>query len=451
MRVTTISTEHGTGTPEFRRLSFWDQAYLGYQQATPDQSLDKGTLLFVDGPPPGDEEWRAHIAERLVRWPALRERLAPMPNAPREWAWVPDPDADLRYHAAVWAAPDGLTGRPAGLAAVDAIATTRLDLTRPPWRVFLVRDGRADGFTILYRANHVQQDGTAMHSALWMLFGPAGAPPPPGRLRPRPTRIRLRDLVADLAEAVQNPGGSNDLSVWGGRPEGPSRHHLAETDLPTLRRASRHHGVTINDVYLAALAGAVRAWSPAAWDPDTRPALHAAMPISIRPPSEQLALSNHSAVSWVPLPCGEPDRRRRLELVAARTRQIKKVEPGLLVRSLESRLRPSVIRRVSAAVARADARTGGKSPIQVSNPRGISGPLAAVGRPITGLVHLPLRLNGVQPLNVVLSGIDDQVGAGFTVAASVPDGGRIADLWLDEVHHLAGPAPAIPTAQIATL
>ncbi|MCK9876771.1 WS/DGAT domain-containing protein [Frankia sp. Ag45/Mut15] len=422
--------------PESRRLSPYDQAFLGFQQGAPSVALDKGTLLFVDGRPPSDQEWRAHVAGQMARQPALRERLATNRRGEPVWSTIPMNDADIDYHAAVWPEPTGSDPRRSGPQVIDEIAaSTRLDLSRPPWRVFLVRrgGGNADGFMIHYRCSHIQQDGAAMHSALWMLFGEDSEPVSIGRLRARP-QVRPRDLLAEANRARHNPLGRNDLTIWGGRPTGPNRHHLAGTTLTTLRRAGRRHGVTINDIFLTALAGAVRAWAPRDWDLAAHPLLHTAMPLSVRPPDQARTLSNYSSVVWVPLPVGEPDRHLRLQHVSNHTRVLRDTEPALLERTVVARLPASLVRQIATTSTRLGDPKKAKYPISVSNPRGMSGPLAVCGRRITGLAHFPLRGQG--PLSVVLGGLDEQVSVAFTVAESVSNADLLPGLFLHELHHL---------------
>ncbi|MCM3885806.1 wax ester/triacylglycerol synthase domain-containing protein [Frankia sp. R82] len=441
MSIKTMKRNSPTGheKPGSRPLSPYDQAFLGFQQGAPDIALDKGTLLFVDGRPPSDQEWRAHVAGRMNRQAALRERLATNRRGEPEWSTVPMNDIDIDYHAAVWPEPEptGTDLRRSGPQVIDRIsASTRLDLNRPPWRVFLVRrdDENADGFMIHYRCSHIQQDGAAMHSALWMLFGEDPEPVSTGRLRTRP-QVRPRDLLAEANRARHNPLGRNDLTIWGGLPTGPSRHYLAETTLPTLRRASRRHDVTINDIFLAALAGAVRAWAPRDWDLAAHPLLHTAMPLSVRPPEQARTLSNYSSVVWVPLPVGEPDRHLRLQRVSNHTRVIRDTEPALFERTVVTRLPASLVRQIATTSTRLSDPKKAKYPISVSNPRSMSGPLAACGRRITGLAHFPLRGQG--PLSVVLGGLDDQVSVAFTFAASVSNADLLPGLFLHELHHLA--------------
>jgi|GEM_PF-2134907 len=478
------SARGGGGPPgsAIRPLTLWDQIYLGCQRADPTRSLDKSTLLYLAGPAPSAEQWRAHLGARLAAWPALRQRLTPLPGAPAEYGWAIPALAgdgaggedgrgsrfDLDYHAAFWDAPAGLTGAAAARAAVDALAATRLDLTRAPWRAVLVRERehparpvRAEGGAtpapagetgawIVYRSSHVQQDGIAMHNALWMLFGPDRAdspagpagpggqagPPPIGRLRPaEQDRLGARGLAAEVARTLRNLGGANRLTAWGGPAVGASRHRWVETELPAVRALARRHGVTVNDVFLAALAGAVREWSLPDWRDSGRRVLHTIVPVSTRPPEAAHVLSNYSGMSRVALPCAEPDPAVRLERIAARTRQIRGGDPGALERAVLRRLKPATIRRIAASSTRVDAR-GGQFPVVASNPRGMPGPLAVAGVPITRLVHLPARIDGVQPLCVVFSGLDEQVGVGFTVSSSLPGGDRLPGLWLAELRRL---------------
>jgi WS/DGAT/MGAT family acyltransferase len=203
---------------------------------------------------------------------------------------VDDEQFDLAYHVRRVNVPepgdDGALRR-----AVGALVAERLDLARPPWRMYLI-EGLAGGRTALLRqAHHALWDGMseARSSVLETDGGPAwpGQPAEPWEPRRPPGSARLVtdalvDRAGELADAARAvlaargaariPGAAAKLRALRealrrapltplGVPIGGERRvawtSLAATDIRIIRRA---FGGTTNDVALALVGGAVRHW-----------------------------------------------------------------------------------------------------------------------------------------------------------------------------------------------
>ncbi|MEX5632849.1 WS/DGAT domain-containing protein [Parafrankia sp. FMc2] len=456
-----------------RPLTPGDRAYLAFVQRNPGEHQDIGALLFFDGPQLDLAELRAHVAERL-RAPEARtltDRLdtvtiwSPERGASaRETRWVSDPNIDLTDHVVAIDLPpagdltaDGPVaggegaGAGAGIgahggvddarlrAAVDSIASRPIDLTRPPWMLYLLRDPSpgATGTALVYRSSHVQQDGMAMYRAMHLLFGEGDTVDlglPATIRRPRPA-----EYAKFVGRGINCLLPTRRLRGWAGPPTGPARHNWVTVELGTLRSIARQHGVTVNDIYLAALAGALRAWSPADWRRGTRP-VHALMPVSIRSAAEQDVLSNYNTGGRVPLHCGEPDPARRLARIAAATTRMKQGGLGLVERRHFPAMARFASQRMLAGVGSYPAQIS-KMALVATNARSIRGPLSVAGRRMTGLIGTGPLLVGRQHLAVAMFGIDDQVGVMFVASESVPGHERLAQLWLDELDALRACAP----------
>ena len=83
---------------------------------------------------------------------------------------------------------------------------------------------------------------------------------------------------------------------------------------------------TVNDVVLAALAGAFRQWLP--HHGDNIFDVHAAVPVSIRPDGADTDSGNHVGAVLVTLPVGEPAWERRVKLVRDRMHRLKTSHDG---------------------------------------------------------------------------------------------------------------------------
>ena len=88
------------------------------------------------------------------------------------------------------------------------------------------------------------------------------------------------------------------------------QRHLVRTQHPLedLKEVKRAYGTTVNDVMLAAVAGALRAYLIREGEQPV--ALKAMVPVSVRDPSD--VLGNHVSFVFASLPCDEADPLIRL-------------------------------------------------------------------------------------------------------------------------------------------
>jgi diacylglycerol O-acyltransferase len=432
-----MSARGASRRPETRPLAIGDRAFLHFTRLNPGQCLDSGIVLYVDDSTLTVATLRTHVAERLRDAPALTERLS-RPSAPGDTVWELDHELDLDYHVGAAELPAG-SGEDGLRAALDRIAARPLDLDRPLWRLWLLRGHTPDSVAIVYRFSHIHQDGGALHQALHLLFGADREP----AVRNLPTfgAPRARDYARMVAGLPRGIPQTRQLASWGGPPRGGARHTWALTELETLRGIARRHAVTVNDVYLAAVAGALRAWSLPEWEPGARP-VHAAMPISVRAQSERELLSNFTFGTRIPLPCADPDPLRRLARVAAETRRAKAGGSLAVVgRRILDKTPPDASPRLLAHVASAGARTK-EVALVASNTGTMRGPYSVAGREVSALIGMPPLFVGRQHLSVALYGFGTWACAGFTASASVPRYAELADLWLAELAAFGGPVPA---------
>jgi len=422
-----------------RPLTTGDRAFLSFTRRHPGEYLEAGVVLGLDDPTLTLAELRADVAARLRGAPALMERLS-RPTAPPgddDTVWAPSRPLIPEYHVSAEDLPAG--SGDAGLReALDRIAARPLKLDRPLWRLWLLRGHRPDGVAVAYRFSHIHQDGGALRQALHLLFGPLDRPP--GRSLPAFAAPHAADYARAAAGALRGIRRTRQLSSWGGPPVGGARHSWALAELDVLRRIGRRHGGSVNDVYLTALAGALRAWSAPEWDAGSRP-VHAAMPMSLRGAGEEDMLSNFTFGARIRLPCAEPDPRRRLADVAAETRRARAGGSTAVVqRRILEATPPDASPRVLAQAASAGARPRDVA-LVASNAGLMPGPLTVAGRPVTSLIGMPPLFVGRQHLSVALFGLGGQVCAAFTASASVPRHTELPGLWRAELDVLDALAP----------
>lgn len=320
-----------------RRLSALDAAFwLLDGPTTPMHAMG---VAVLDAPPGwGATELRRVLAHRMGSLEPLRWRIVdPPPGAGRPVA-VDGGAPDLTIHVTELDAG----GRPVA-AVVGELAGTPLDVAGPPWRIDVIR-GAAEGTAVCARFHHAIADGMAAVELLGRIVDleptdpPAGEPPPlAGEAPPDPTVLygdalgeAARDALAVFDGLLRTATGAVMLSRTGaaagaGRPfppPAPTNGVLSARRLVALGSASMEAvdarrdgtGATVNDVVLAAVAGAMRRWLHARGVEASGP-LVAAVPASVRAGEHADAAANLIASVFVELPVDEDDPRRRLERV----------------------------------------------------------------------------------------------------------------------------------------
>ncbi|MER8101380.1 WS/DGAT domain-containing protein [Kitasatospora sp. NPDC094016] len=281
-----------------------------------------GALAMVRGPVPTRGELLLLLETACARHPRLRSHARPPGHA-----LLPDPS--LEDHLTL--ARLDPTGESALVPAVEnACARPLGDLT---WRVRLFH-GHQDGeFAVLILAHHGLADGMSLVALLQsgssfqrgssFQGGPSGYPVP-ARSRPNGadpvgwTAGRVRAVTREAAAVLAPRPGAAQPAVSVTAPGAVPRHRWTSVPLGRLTAIAHAHAASPNDVYLAALAGAL-----APWRQDDRP-VRALVPISTRSAADTDELGNHLYGRVVTLPCHLPTARSRLEAVMEQTRRIRR-------------------------------------------------------------------------------------------------------------------------------
>ena len=344
------------------RLSFDDAQILGLESAAITGHTCK--VLVLEAPPGARaleiEDLRRHVEARLGRVRRCRQRVEMMPLRLARPAWVDYPAFDIREHVCRYESQGVVDVERLHQIAAELMAK-RLDHTRPLWRMDLVGPLEDDRVAIVWRIHHCMADGvTAMRLGKQILWDSEPQPvlPEPDAWAPDPEPSRLRLVLSDLAERASDAGRSAPAAArraasptaWATTaravarlpgslvreltPQGSSsaldrhigsRRELAFVSHPleTLRGIEKAVGerigsrVTINDVVLAAITGAIRGWLGG--DGDSQQ-LRVQIPVSMHHRDERPdALGNRDSFLFVDLPVHEPDPVRRLELINAET------------------------------------------------------------------------------------------------------------------------------------
>jgi diacylglycerol O-acyltransferase / wax synthase len=315
-------------------------------------SQDIGVLAILDGTRLLDragrvriDEVRRHIEPRLQLVPRFRQLLY-RPRRGLGWPlWVDAPSFDLADHVRVHPVP-----APADeaqlLAACAQLYRRRLDPSRPLWEAWFLPGLPHHQVGLFLRVHHTVADGVAGVAAFGALLDlTADAPTPvapPWTPTPIPTagellsdnlRRRLHGLGRGLSRLAHPnrqrrgaPAGWHEFFAEHAprtslnRPIGSDcRLAVVRGRLEVAKQVAHAHHAKVNDVVLAAVAGGLRQLLAGRGEDVQRLVPRAMVPISLHRERPGQASGNQDAVMVVPLPLGEPDPVRRLDLIGAET------------------------------------------------------------------------------------------------------------------------------------
>jgi WS/DGAT/MGAT family acyltransferase len=273
--------------------------------------------------------------------------------------WVDDERFDIGYHVNRLGR-SGMIGRARLQELTDAVLSEPLDRERPLWRVYLapsLEDGTA---AMVCKIHHALVDGMSAVEVALLLFdaAPDAQPPaaedwlpaqPPSRARlvletvtegtgeslravrgaarlagsPGRNGVRIADTLRRTALSVGDdllkPAPRSYLNV----PIGPERTLLGHrTPIDRLLELRAFYGVTLNDICLAVVAGAMRQLALAR--KETPRPLRVMVPISVRADEQRADLGNRISFAFIDLPIHLSGPARRVRAVHEATAAFKR-------------------------------------------------------------------------------------------------------------------------------
>jgi len=266
---------------------------------------------------------RAAVDRRLPAGSRGRDRVELGPPA----RWVADEAFAIADHVRRDESTGGIDELGAWQAAA-ALMSQRLDHERPLWRFDVIgpfADGRE---AIVCRIHHAMADGISsvrfLHEVLWDEVEPAPASAPPASRTAVDQEGERRRLAAELARmpgAVVRELGHRASDTVLDRRIGAARE-LAFSAVPLSKLkavgSSLPGHVTVNDVFLAGVAGGLRGWLEHAGE--RLPRLRAQIPVSLHHRAEGAdELGNRDSFMNVELPVNEADPVARALAINAQT------------------------------------------------------------------------------------------------------------------------------------
>lgn len=452
------------------RLSSLDASFLYLEEPTTAMHVSSA-MIFQPAPDGFDYASLVGLIQHIVdRVPRYRQIVKDVPGRIANPVWVDDPGFDLTYHVRRAALPRPGTDEQFE-EFVSRVQPRRLDRSHPLWEVYLVEGLQHGRFAVITKAHQALVDGVnavdIAHLLLESLprqveaFDQVWAPTaPPSDLAlvggaiidtlRTPSRVvdvvqegfdevrvmasraveGLGSVVSTVARTVARPTPASPLNVEIGATR---RFVMVGTDLDdyrTVRTRMRdrfaREDLSVNDVVLATITGAFRAWLLTRGEAvGTGTVVRAMVPVSMYDAplhaDSAPALGNRLAACFVDLPVGEPVPAMRLHQVSFQMRQ--QIENGHAVEADTiagvAGFAPPTLHSLAARLGGAVSRRFFN--VMVTNVPGPQSPLyAATARMIATYPVMPL-VRG-QALSIGVTSYDGGVYYGLNAdRSSMPD------------------------------
>jgi WS/DGAT/MGAT family acyltransferase len=296
---------------------------------------------------------RRVLQERLVdRFPRFRQRV--VEDHGLWWEDAEDFDLEAHLHPVELPAPAGRTELEA---LVAGLLSRPLDRDRPLWDLYVVAPYQGGGCALFFRMHHAIADGIALARVLLSLTDdPAAATVdvvPPTEVRGLSPRLVVEELWHEAIGLASHPRRAVDLAQAAIADAGalaklllipPDRHTALRGSaglqksvvwsdpipLPRIKETGHRVGATVNDLILAAVAGALRTHLVRRRSPvhDIR----AIVPFNLRPLDKPLPadLGNKFGLVFLSLPLSAARRSERVREMSRRMDAIKSSAEGLV-------------------------------------------------------------------------------------------------------------------------
>lgn len=276
-----------------------------------------GGVSRITGDMPSHEEMCLLVDLAVARYPELAESP---PGGPGRGTGAPFAAADHVFRTPV-AAGTGLDGL---RAALSDLATA--PLPERLWGVWILHGYACGEFAVVLRGHHAHFDGMLLSEIFRGTLSepaasPAAGPPLPRGGSRRGTAAELVTAVREGISAMDGLRRAARLVPRGFPLTGKPHYAWGSVELPRLRKLAAAYKATPNDLYLSALAGALRSWAGEHGRPLGRRPMRMMVPVTLRRRDDAGKRGDWVLGAAVRLPAGLDDPVERLRYVKARTRK----------------------------------------------------------------------------------------------------------------------------------
>jgi diacylglycerol O-acyltransferase len=451
------------------RLTNLDASFFYLDE--PGAPLHVGGVLILESPAGGPEALAELVRARLPLVPRYRQRVVEIPGRLANPVWADDPDFDPGYHIRRSGIP-----RPGHqnqlLDLVSRVTSRPLDRSRPLWEMYLVDGLSGNRVAVVTKTHPALIDGLSAIDIGQVLLDvtPDAPAPEPHDWAPRPAPGRAALVGQAIGEYVRRPstvvetarGAATDVSATAARMAGAAgdvlgaarsaafpaptsalnstlgprrRIAVARAEVEAVKRIRTGHGVTVNDVLLTVVTGALREWLLSRGEPViAATSVRALVPVSMQ---GQDAVPG-GRVSWhlVDLPVGEPNPRVRLSRLSYEMRGIVDHDQSVRADTLVALtgFAPPTLHVLGVRAARTLSRR--LFNLVVTNVPGPQMPLYAAGSRMLEVFPVVPLVRG-QGLSIGMTSYDGRVYVGLNADSdTVGDVGLLAELIEQEVGQL---------------
>jgi len=460
-----------------KHLSGLDATFLHLE--TPEMPMHVGSLNVLDLPKgyKGDfyEDAKKFMASRIHLADVFTRKLALMPFDMTNPVWVEDDDIDLDYHVRHITLPKPGTNRQLQQY-VARLHSTLIDRSRPMWEFFII-DGLKSGQVALYTKVHHAgidgQAGVALGKAIFDLE-PTGRVIKPPRARPRSSGYQLG--MAELATAALRNTAQQYVKLFkmapaiaralGGlaRPDEKAAEKDAATapkkfnlfaprtslnvsitnqrtfagrtiSLAETKYIAKHFGVSLNDVVMATVAGALRHYLADNNELPAKP-LVAGVPVSLREAGDETA-NNQASMILVSLATDITDPVQRLKAINASSTSSKSTMnrfKAVILDDFPTFAAPWLVSGIASMVGRSGLVNllPPTANVAISNVAGAPFPMYFAGALVTCYYPVSIASHGTA-LNVTVQSYNGRMDYGLIACRrAVPDITEIGDYMLAE-------------------
>lgn len=465
-----------------RQLSGVDASFLNIE--TPSTPMHVASISIIDGEAFDFEKARAHIQSRLHLLPPFRWKLVEVPFGIDHPYWIEDPDFDLDFHLRRIALP--APGDDQQLAEqVARIHGRALDRSRPLWEIYFIENVHGKDVGVLTRLHHAAIDGASGAEILTTLLDLSPEPDEveaevpesePDRLpsqlemlargtfgvvtRPAHAMRTLRHTAQALPavgrqvsetmsrimpeeQAMARPKVQAPPTPFNAQITPHRRFAFGSVSLDTVKAIKNARGTTVNDVVMAACAGALRRYLLERGElPDRQ--LQAMVPISVRTDGDEGTMGNKVTALVAMLATDHDDPLERLDQTHAAMEVAKdrNAVPADLLSDYSQFATPAVGARAARVVARLRLADRFRPPVNlvISNIPGPNYPLYYAGAKLLHLYPVSAIVDGIG-LNITLQSYLGSLDFGLvSTPEMVPDLWDLLDLLVDEFAELASAA-----------
>ncbi|MDH6170390.1 diacylglycerol O-acyltransferase [Variovorax boronicumulans] len=460
-----------------KHLSGLDATFLHLE--TPEMPMHVGSLNVLDLPKgyKGDfyEDAKQFMASRIHLADVFTRKLALMPFDMSNPVWVEDEDIDLDYHVRHISLPRPGTNRQLQQY-VARLHSSLIDRSRPMWEFYII-DGLKSGQVALYtKVHHAGIDGQAgveVGKAIFDLEATGRVVKPP-RSRPRNHNyqlgmaelataalrntaqqyVKLFKMAPAIARAIGGLAKPDEKAAEKATATAPKKFNLfaprtslnvsitnqrtfagRTISLAETKYIAKHFGVSLNDVVMATVAGALRHYLADNNELPAKP-LVAGVPVSLREAGDDTA-NNQASMILVSLATDITDPIQRLKAINASSNSSKSTMnrfKAVVLDDFPTFAAPWLVSGIASMVGRSGLVNllPPAANVAISNVAGAPFPMYFAGALVTCYYPVSIASHGTA-LNVTVQSYNGRMDYGLIACRrAVPDITEIGDYMLAE-------------------